>query len=273
MDESERELFQRVLVEASREPETQAQLASLGHFLLCAQAAVVDIAHELTSFLIRHRVPEKVVAAAEVVRAAAREVEASPPSIGYEPLLISRGTHPLMARMAARMILQYGERRARRSNHEQQVIPAALRSLSRPGRRPRTVARIAASLRDLPHAAISILAVFERVDCDDQGQHFVALLGKAAAADPAACRGLAGIAQSVAGQIETRRGPRMSVASASHQLTLFFASTPEQPAGYTFTSHKDEFSDPATRATMLEFGIPHFDPRPAVRRLRKEQDK
>ncbi len=271
MDETERKLLHEVLVKSLSDPAGQVQLARVGRFLAGMQAAAMAVAEELHGFAVRHRLRDKVTAALVVVDAAIQKVKATPPSPGYEPLLISRGVDPVVARMSAFMIVRYGSRKARRSNDEDQVIPTALRNLSQPGRRARTIATSAAMLRDLPDIENSLVAVFDGVGRADDGQRFLALLDRAATADPTVCRELAGIAQSVAGQLETRRGPRISVASASHQLALDFIWGLKQPIAYTFNAYKNRFTDPVTLATMLEFGIADFDPRPAVRRLRKER--
>jgi hypothetical protein len=58
------------------------------------------------------------------------------------------------------------------------------------------------------------------------------------------------------------RGRRPKLISTAHEVFLEAAER-----AYTHNSLDDDFVDPAKRATRLAFHNPHFDPRPARRRI------
>jgi hypothetical protein len=68
-----------------------------------------------------------------------------PPAPGYEPMLIERGHHPLMARALSSWIIRSGKEEANKARM-QRIVVDALRFLARPGRTKRSISRKAAML-------------------------------------------------------------------------------------------------------------------------------
>jgi hypothetical protein len=76
------------------------------------------------------------------------------------------------------------------------------------------------------------------------------------------------IAAAVAPLLSIPRGPKISTASAAHEILLEELVSVTGSQGYTWDSYKEDYSDPLTQATRREFRDPDFDPRAAYRRVR-----
>ena len=98
---------------------------------------------------------------------------------------------------------------------------------------------------------------------------FIDLLKRAASGEQAAVPGLAQMAHRLARHLKIPRGPKVSAASASHQFILKTLTMLDKPGTYTWDENKGRCTDALTNATRLEFGIDHFDPRPAFRRQKR----
>jgi hypothetical protein len=68
--------------------------------------------------------------------------------------------------------------------------------------------------------------------------------------------------------LSVARGPKISAASAAHEFFLACLEGIKEAQAYTWSAVLDDFCDSVTKATRLEFEEPHFDPRPARRRVR-----
>jgi hypothetical protein len=97
---------------------------------------------------------------------------------------------------------------------------------------------------------------------------FIKFLESAVDGDSAVHSRLCTIAATVAPRLSVPRGPKISAASAAHELL-------SEVTGCRYTSSPDleDFTDDFTKATRVEFGDPDFDPRPAVRRARARQKR
>jgi hypothetical protein len=77
------------------------------------------------------------------------------------------------------------------------------------------------------------------------------------------------IAAAIVPSARRARGPKITAASAAHELFLETNASFGLPAGYTRSGIDGDYTDPQTRATRLEFDDPDFDPRPAHRRIKR----
>jgi hypothetical protein len=191
------------------------------------------------------------------------------PSVGYEPLFIGLGDHPVVARGLARMIISLGPEYADQNNRQRRAIIKSVRELGRKStRRVPFIAKTSGAMLSMPAACSVIDAVFAESGHQDLSYEFANLLERAAAADPIACRRLADIAKVVAGDISPPRGRRISVATAMHELVLERLRCSGKPRAYTWSDEQEDCVDDVTQATRREVGDPDFDPRPARRRMR-----
>jgi hypothetical protein len=193
-----------------------------------------------------------------------RDVSQSPPSPGYEPLLIERGESPLIARIKAYLLVHEAKRIASEARRLRSVVEA-IRVLAKPGCARR---QIAENIEILP-AASKETRILHEVCCDANINlsALVRTLPLAAAEDENAIRRVLMIASSAAPHVRIPRGPKVTTPSAAHELFLEKHGRPGARA-YSWSYLDEDFVDAATRATRLEFpGVP-FDPRPGVRRLK-----
>ena len=62
------------------------------------------------------------------------------------------------------------------------------------------------------------------------------------------------IAAAIAPSLPRARGPKISAASAAHELFLETNASFGLPAGYTWSDIEGDYIDPQTQATRQEFG-------------------
>ena len=79
------------------------------------------------------------------------------------------------------------------------------------------------------------------------------------------------IAAAVVLSVRRARGPKITAASAAHELFLETNASFELPNGYTWSDIEGKYVDERTNATRLEFGHPGFDPRTARRRVKRRR--
>jgi hypothetical protein len=79
---------------------------------------------------------------------------------------------------------------------------------------------------------------------------------------------LAEIVAAVSPALKTRSGRKPSAASAAHEFLL-----EHMQCGYTWDVDNEDFSDPLTQATRVEFDDPDFSPRSARRRVIARQNQ
>jgi hypothetical protein len=80
---------------------------------------------------------------------------------------------------------------------------------------------------------------------------------------------IAEIAAEVSPHLSIRRGPKVTAWSAAHEFLLEEGIKPSgKRRPYLGRNRSEEWVDPVTEATRLEFDVPGFDPRPARRRVK-----
>jgi hypothetical protein len=188
------------------------------------------------------------------------------PAPGYEPMLIERGHHPLLARGLSHWIIRSGKDEAKKVGM-QRIVVDALRFSAKPGRTTRSISRRAAALLEVWNTTSDLGNVFNAIDVSVF--EFVEALEGAVRGDLAACQRVTEIAAALAPKLSARRGPKASTASIAHELLLTYLAETAGPKGYTYSFGVEDYTDPLTGATRSAFGDPDFDPSPARRRQRK----
>jgi hypothetical protein len=201
----------------------------------------------------------------EHIGVAIRRVAESPPSPGYEPMLIKCGFDPILARMMARLLVRTGTRIENDSKRLRTVV-GAIRFLAKPGRRRRALSRRAEVLLTAWEETSVIETIFDDAGLDVF--EFVELLKSVAEGDEAARRRITKTAALVAPHLPSPRGRKVTAASAAHEFLLEEGVGVTGSRSYTWDPNKEDFTDPLTAATRLEFACPRFSPRPAYRRLK-----
>jgi hypothetical protein len=200
------------------------------------------------------------------VREMLERLDKLPPAPGYEPMLIERGHHPLMARGLSHWIIRSGKEEANKAKM-QRIVVDAVRFLAKPGRRKGSISRKAALLVQIGNISSNLGDVFN-------GAHssvfeLIEALEGAVRGDLAACRRVTEVAAVLAPGLSVRRGPKASVPSIAHELLLTYVAHNAGPKSYTYDLVSEDYTDPLTSATRSAFGDPDFDPCPARRRQRK----
>ena len=192
----------------------------------------------------------------------------TPPSVGYEPLLIDRGFKPEVARGVAALLVRVGKRRARESQWRRGVI-TAFRFLAGPQRSKRAILRKATYLLEAWEETSIIETIFNEAGFSEQA--FINLLKMVVEGHEIDYRRIAEIAVALGPALKISRGPKISAASAAHEFFLEEVGQVVNSHGYTWSGIEENFTDAATNATRLEFADPDFDPRPAHRRVKAQR--
>jgi hypothetical protein len=191
-------------------------------------------------------------------------VSRSPPSPGYEPLLIKRGENPLLARLKAYLMVDQGRKIADESRKYREVA-TAIRFLAKPSRLRWAVNRKIALLLAASRETRIIRAIFIEAHLSDH--ILINMLPLAAQGDETAIEWVSEIARMAAPGIRIRRGPKVTAASATHELFLEKHGI-RGASAYSYSELEQDFIDEATQATRLEFPGARFGPQPASRRLK-----
>jgi hypothetical protein len=161
--------------------------------------------------------------------------------------------------MAAQLIIRRGRREARGALIFGDVV-RAIRFLSRPNQPSQVVKKKIELLLSMAQES----EVLEPIMPDAAAEkEFIGLLETAATAGQT--EQLTARCAELASGLEVKRGPKISAASSAHQFFLQHLPTDR---AYTYDPSLDDFVDPQTEATRLEFSEPTFDPRPAYRRTK-----
>lgn len=187
-----------------------------------------------------------------------------PPSPGYEPLLVKESINPIAARGIAHLAVRHGKRVAHDS---QWMKPAAdaIRFFTKIRRHSDSVLAKAKLILYISDNTSVIETIFESAGLEEF--EFLRLLNEVVDGNNRGIQRVAEIATSVAQTISIRRGPKISAASAAHQFIMEGTKDRVALRAYTYDYLKSDYTDPFTLATRAEFGAPHFDPKPARRRL------
>lgn len=200
-----------------------------------------------------------------VVNGLVKHVAELPPSPGYEPWIVERGGDRIVARGLAHLFVHHGNRISKEREWLPTVVEA-IQFLSKPRRsRPAIIRKVDTLLSAWKNTSI-IEEICLDAEVDDCG--FVRLLESVADGHRGDYPRLTETAASLVPSLRTRRGRRVSAASAAHEFLLEDLAPVVDPRAYTWSDEKEDFVDPVTTATRREFGDPDFDPRPARRRVK-----
>ena len=165
--------------------------------------------------------------------------------------------------------VRHGRRVATERRRQPEAV-RAIRFLARPRRRNKPFDRNVAILLKAKEDTTAVQTLFCSAGLNEI--EFVEALERAADGDLAARNRVVEIAATVAPVMVVSRGRPVTAASAAHR---FFAEIltegnieRKMPLAYSYSDAEEDFVDPLTGATRLEFGDPDFDPRPARRRIR-----
>jgi hypothetical protein len=182
-----------------------------------------------------------------------------PPSKAYEPLLHSLGCQPVLARGLAILACRIGRQTAEVAKCRKDVI-AAIRVFTVPTTRRTTVLKKAAFLLEKSEDCSAVETIF--YESNMPADEFIDLLHLIVGGFAVDRRRLAEILAAVSPALKTRSGRKPSAASAAHEFLL-----EHMQCGYTWDVENEDFSDPLTQATRIEFDDPDFSPRSARRRV------
>jgi hypothetical protein len=191
------------------------------------------------------------------------------PSPGYEPLLMAAGWGQVAARGIAKLAVRHGSRRADESKWQRRVFDA-IRFLAQRKRQRRAILSRARHLLQADNESTIIRSIFGLTDIfEGEFMHLLKLVSEGQNVD---YQRITDIAASIAPYLSPNRGPKVSAASAAHEFLLnpeIELSAARRPAPYQ--DQAAEYVAPLTAATRLEFGMPNFDPRPALRRVARQK--
>ncbi len=195
----------------------------------------------------------------------AQRAEENFPSKAYGQYLKDRGVDPVLAQSLGSLTISLGTREANAGRQLVEVVEA-FRFLAQGNRRKRAIlsrARLLLAARD----ETSMLdQIFGKAGLNDTELSELVYLLKVAVNGGPRDR-IREIAAEVAPSLPSARGSKVSAASAAHERFLETVERYIGPRGYTYSAYEGDFVDEQTQATRLEFGDPHFDPRPAYQRL------
>ncbi len=188
------------------------------------------------------------------------------PSKAYRLYLEAQGFTPFIARGLASLTISLGTRQADEARRVAPVVEA-IRFLARGDRQKRAI---------LSRAKLVLAASQETSILDDlfrkAGLHegeFLRLLQTLIDGGAINRERIRAIGAAIAPSLPRARGPKITAASAAHELFLETNACAGLRAGYAMSGIDGEYTDPRTQATRQEFDDPDFDPRPAYRRVKR----
>jgi hypothetical protein len=198
--------------------------------------------------------------------AIAERAEENFPSKAYGPYLEAQGFAPFLARGLGSLTISLGTREADEAKRMAPVVEA-IRFLARGDRQKRAI---------LSRAKL-VLAASKKTSIVDElfrnaGLHegeFLRLLQTVIDGGAINRERIRTIAAAVAPSVRRARGPKITAASAAHELFLETNSSFGLPGGYTWSEDAGDFVDQKTQATRQEFGDPDFSPCSARRRVKR----
>jgi hypothetical protein len=164
----------------------------------------------------------------------------------------------------AQLTVNQGRKTADESRRCREVV-AAIRFLAKPNRSRWAVNRKIAFLLAASRETRIIRAIFTEAGLSDH--ILVNLLPSAAQGNEMAIERILETARVAAPRIRIRRGPKVTAASAAHELFLEKQGI-RGASAYSYSDLEKDFVDEATQATRLEFPGDPFGPQPASRRLK-----
>jgi len=195
---------------------------------------------------------------------AQRAVESSP-SKAYAQFLIERGVKPAWARGLASLMISRGVRLAN-ENKRLPAVVGAIRFLAKPGRGRKAMARKAKVLLAAWEETSIIETIFDSASLS--ASDFIELLKSAVEGREVEPRRITEIAATIAPGLSIPRGPKISAASAAHEVLLEELGSVTGTRGFTWNFYRQDYSDPLTQETRREFREPDFAPQAARRRVK-----
>jgi hypothetical protein len=188
-----------------------------------------------------------------------------PPSSGYEPLLVEENFNQIAARGIAHIAIRHGRRMAKESYS---IKPAAdaIRFLAKSGRHSDSVLARAKIILSISEETSVIETIFESAGLNEF--EFLGLLKDVVDGNKNGLKRISEIAALASRTLSIRRGPKITAASAAHEFFMEQTKEKIELRAYTYDDVVGDFTDPLTMATRREFDDPHFDPKPARRRLK-----
>jgi hypothetical protein len=190
-----------------------------------------------------------------------QQAASRPPSPGYEPYHVRRGTNPILARGMGAIAVRSGTRTAAEEPRRRAIFDA-IRFLAKAKKpTPAVLRRVQTLVNGAAQTSVIETAFYEAKLHEGE---FIGLLIDCREGRPVNFQRIGEIAATVATHLRIHRGPRISPASAAHQFIL--ENSPAEARRPAWCPIKKKFTDPFTEATRREFGLRDFNPLPAYRR-------
>jgi hypothetical protein len=201
-----------------------------------------------------------------MARAITERAEQNFPSKAYGPYFEAQGFAPFLARGLGSLTISLGSREA---NEARGMTPAveAIRFLARGDRQRRAILSRARVVLAASKETSIVAELFRNAGLHEG--EFLRLLQTVIDGGAINRERIRTIAAAIAPSRPCARGPKISAASATHQLFLETNASFGLPAGYAKSGIDGEYTDPQTQATRQEFEDSDFDPRPAYRRVKR----
>jgi hypothetical protein len=199
-----------------------------------------------------------------------RSIEQLPdsPSIkAYEAYFIETGYTPFEARLLAFLLIKQGETLRQEGLAEPKLSSAVSSVVKAEGATTLVISRRAKVLRQALNKPVVGKPMGTACSLAGVGESFAwfrELVERAASGDDGACRELVRISKALTAHLCDPRQKAPSIASSTHELLLELTGS-----SYTFNAHSGHMTDRATLATRVAMAEPHFDPRPAARRIKR----
>jgi hypothetical protein len=200
--------------------------------------------------------------------AIANRAEERFPSKAYGPYFEARGFAPFLARGLGSLTIGRGKGHAKEAKWVAPVIEA-IRFLARGDGQRRAIVSRAKWVLDARQKTSIVDEPFRNA-----GHHegeFLRLLQTIIDGGAIDRERIRTIAAAIAPSRPRARGPKITAASAAHELFLETNASFEFPNGYTWSDIEGKYVDERTNATRLEFSHPGFDPRTAHRRVKRRR--
>jgi hypothetical protein len=198
--------------------------------------------------------------------AIAERAEENFPSKAYGPYLEAQGFAPFLARGLGSLTISLSTREANEARRVTLVVEA-IRFLARGDRQKRAILSRAKLVLAASKETSIVDELFRNADLHEG--EFLRLLQTVIDGGAINRERIRTIAAAVAPSVRRARGPKITPASAAHELFLETNACAGLRAGYARSGIDGEYTDPRTQATRQEFDDRDFDPRPAHRRVKR----
>jgi hypothetical protein len=191
------------------------------------------------------------------------EQTSHPPAPGYEAWFRDHGYGRYAAKQATRELVDHGKRLAEATAQRSKIVNA-IRFLADTAHKKGSISKRIKFLHWVSREPGNLDSIFE--DIFEQAR-FRSAIEAAIAGQEDAHRRLHQLAVVALPYMRVSRGPKISVASATHEIFLKEYVRFIRPRTYTWDAIDGGYTDAATAATRAQFD-PDFNPQAACRRLR-----